>query len=56
MRIRSPDSTRTMGGDAVTAGSNNPVPDRVFASGAVFEIDQDPVGSGCRADLGRCGR
>ena len=42
--------------DAVASGGNDAVPDRIFTAGAVFKIDQHPVGA-CRCtDLGRSGR
>ncbi|MEY9778365.1 hypothetical protein ABH915_003973 [Arthrobacter sp. MW3 TE3886] len=42
--------------DAVAAGGNDAVADRIFSSGAVFEVDQHPVGAGRRTDFGGSGR
>jgi len=44
------------GRDAVAAGGDDAVPDGVFTSGAVFQVDQYPVRAGGGADFGGGGR
>ena len=44
------------GRHAVAAGGHDAVADRIFTSGAVFEVNQHPVGACCCADFGGSGR